>query len=219
MSVGQIIQERGIQSVLHFTTNRGLVGVLAVRCLLSRRKLRDEQLLEHVLHVNAAYRPEAAAAFDKSEDWLDYVNLSISEVNTRFLAVSKRWHNNVAVWWCILEFDSEILTHDGVYFATTNNSYGQCLRGADGEGLTALFQERVWRKADWSVRRYGRPTHLPTCEQAEVLYPERLRGQHLRRVYVADEEHYDVVGGWLREFDFPDVEVLHSSDKFGGSPN
>ena len=35
MSIGQVIRERGIRSVLHFTTNRGLVGVLAVKGLLS----------------------------------------------------------------------------------------------------------------------------------------------------------------------------------------
>lgn len=85
MSVKTFIRDRGIDSALHFTTNHGLVGILAVGALLSRRRLDKEYLLEHVLHVNAARRPEAAADFDKSEDWLDYVNLSISEVNSRFL--------------------------------------------------------------------------------------------------------------------------------------
>lgn len=219
MSVGQVIRERNIGSVLHFTTNCGLVGVFAVGSLLSRRQLGDEDLLEHVLNVNAAYRPEAAAAFDKSEDWLDYVNLSISEVNSRFLAVSRRWHNNAAVWWCILEFDPYIMSHDGVYFATTNNSYDHCLRGAGVEGLMALFQERVWRKGDWDAWRRGRPNHLPTCEQAEVLYPGRLGAEHLRRVYVEEEEHCDIVGGWVKQFHFSQVEVLYSRDKFGGRPN
>ena len=219
MSIGRGIQDRGIESVLHFTTNRGLVGVLAVRGLLSRRRLSVENLLEYVLHVNAAHRPEAAGDFDKSNDWLDYVNLSVSEVNTRFLAVSRRWHNNAAVWWCIMEFDAKIITHDGVYFATTNNSYDRCIRGAGVEGLDALFVERVWRKADWSVGRRSRASYLPTCEQAEVLYPKRVGVEHLRRVYVAEEEHHDIVGGWLKEFNCPGVEVLRSGEKFGGCPN
>ena len=219
MSVGRVIQERGIPSVLHFTTNHGLVGVLAAGSLLSRRRLPDERLLEHVLHVNAAKRREAAADFDKSEDWLDYVNLSISEVNARFLAVSRRWHNAAAVWWCILEFDPQIMEHDGVYFATTNNSYDQCSRGAGEEGLVALFRERVGRKPGWSAWRHGRPSHLPTCEQAEVLYPGNLGVEHLRRVYVEKEEHSDIVGGWLMEFGFEQVEFVHSNDKFRGCPN
>ena len=118
-----------------------------------------------------------------------------------------------------MEFGPEILGHNGVYFATTNNSYDQCLRESGEDGLLALFQETVWRKTNWSVRRSRRPSHLPTCEQAEVLYPERLGVEYLRRVYVADEELYDVVGGWCREFDFPHVEVLQSGAKFGGCPN
>ena len=219
MNIERTIRKRGIESVLHFTTNRGLVGALAVKGLLSRRRLRDEDLLEYVLHVNAARRPEAAADFDKSNDWLDYVNLSISEINTRFLAVSRRWHNNAAVWWCVLEFYSRIMTHDGVYFATTNNSYDRCIRSEGVEGLESLFVERVERKADWSVRRRSRAPHLPTCEQAEVLYPKRVDVEYLRRVYVAEEEHHDIVGGWLKEFNCPGVEVLHSREKFGGCPN
>lgn len=219
MTIRQIIKKLDIPGVLHFTTNKGLVGALAIGNLVSRRRLRNEDLLEHVLHVNAAVRAEAAADFDKREDWLDYVNLSISEVNTRFLTVSRHWHNNKAVWWCILEFDPEILTHDGVYFATTNNSYEQCVRGSGDAGLMALFKETVSRKVGWSVSRGGRPAHLPTCEQAEALYPKRLGFEFLRRVYVDNEERYDIVGGWLKEFDFPNVEVLWSNEKFKGCPN
>ena len=219
MTIEQIIQERGIEGVLHFTTNRGLVGVLVTKSLLARRQLKQEDMLEYVLHVNAKYRPEAAADFDKSEDWLNYVNLSISEVNTRFLEVSKRWHNDADVWWCILEFDPIILSHDGVYFATTNNSYGHCVREEGVGGFSALFQDSVRRKADWRVVRGSRRSNLPTCEQAEVLYPESLGVKYLNRIYVAKEEHYDIAGGWVKEFDARDVEVLLSSAKFVGVPN
>ena len=220
MSLKTLIRDRGIDSALHFTTNRGLVGVLAVGALLSRRRLGKEDLLEHVLHVNAARRPEAAADFDKSKDWLDYVNLSISEVNSRFLEVSRRWHNRSDVWWCILEFDGNILAHDGVYFTTTNNSYDLCMRGAGAEGLQALFANRIVRKSNgWSVDRRGRRQELPTCEQAEVLYPESVSIEYLRRVFVNDGDHYDAVGGWLQEFNRDHVEVTLSTRKFGGQPN
>lgn len=219
MKIAKFLREHVIDSALHFTTNRGLVGAFAVGKLLSRSRLSNESLLEYVLHVNAARRPEAAADFDKSENWLDYVNLSISEINTRFHEVSKRWHNSADVWWCILEFDSEILEHEGVYFATTNNSYELCQRGTGIDGLQALFADRVGRKEGWSVSRRGRPPHLPTCEQAKVLYPKSVSLDHLRRIYVQDAEHYDAVGGWLLEFDRSGVDVKVSRKKFGGQPN
>lgn len=219
MTVQEIISERQIESVLHFTTNRGLVGTLARKSLLSRHRLNDDQYLEHVLHVNAAMRPEAAADFDKSQNWLDYVNLSISEINRRFLEVSKRWHNNSDVWWCILDFDSDIMTHDRVAFATTNNSYDLCERNGGVEGLEALFAQSICRKHGWTVWRGIRPSNLPTCEQAEVLYPEAVSTEYLRCVYVEGDDHHDLASGWLHEFGFNDVDVVISTQKFLGSPN
>ncbi len=219
MTVQEIISDRQIESVLHFTTNRGLVGTLASKSLLSRHRLNDEQYLEYVLHVNAARRPEAAADFDKSQNWLDYVNLSISEINRRYLSVSKRWHNNSDVWWCILAFDSDIMTHDRVAFATTNNSYPLCERNEGVEGLAALFAQRIRRKDGWTVSRGHRPTNLPTCEQAEVLYPEAVSTEYLRSIYVEEDDHHDRASGWLREFGFNDVDVIISTQKFLGSPN
>ncbi len=133
MTISTILAEREITEVLHFTTNKGLVGSLAERYLMSRYLLPASKYLQHVLHVNSAIRPEEAAYFDKSQNWLDYVNLSISEINRRFFDVSLRRHKDADIWWAILSFDAEIMTHEGVFFATTNNSYDdECLR-AGGE--------------------------------------------------------------------------------------
>ena len=219
MTEEEIIESRKINSLLHFTTNRGIVGVLASGELLSRHRLPQEKYLEYVLHVNAASRPEAASHFDKSQNWLDYVNLSITEINKRFLDVSKRWHNNADVWWGILEFDAEVMTHDGVVFVTTNNGYNLCTRAAGPEGLEALFASVVSRKPGWSVARRARPANLPTCEQAEVLYPKAVPVDFLRRIYVEEDDHHDQASGWLHEFGYEDIEVVLSPQKFLGMPN
>ena len=219
MTTYDVVSRRKISSVLHFTTNRGLVGTLANGGLLSRHRLPKERYLEYVLHVNSAQRPEASADFDKSENWLDYVNLSISEINTRFLNVSKRWHNDSAVWWCILDYCSEIMEHDGVYFATTNNSYSLCKRDFGPAGLQALFANTIYRKPGWSALRANRPSHLPTCDQAEVLYPRAVSNSFLQRIIVEHGVQQDAVFGWLREFPLEGVDVLVCPRKFGGSPN
>lgn len=219
MTIQEVIFDRQIESVLHFTTNHGLVGTLVTGSLLSRHRLNHEHYLEHVLHVNAERRPEAAADFDKRENWLDYVNLSISEINRRYLDVSKRRNNNSGVWWCILSFNSDIMTHDRVAFATTNNSYTLCERKVGVEGLEALFAARIQRKQNWTVWRGGRPSNLPTCEQAEVLYPEAVSTEYLRCIYVEQDDHHDRVSGWLQEFGFNNVDVVISTEKFLGSPN
>lgn len=224
MSLEAEVQRRNITEVVHFTTNRGLTGALAKGLLLSRPKLKAEEYLRHVLKLNSAIRPEEAQGFDKSEDWVAFVNLSVSEVNARFLNVSRGWHVNAEVWWCILAFDAEILTHDNVWFATTNNGYPLCERAKGVEGFLRLFKALVPRKMGngnklWSAHRGGRNDRLPTCEQAEVLYPGEVSLKFLRTIYVEDEAHQDTVRGWLSEFGYHDIEVIVGAEKFKGMPN
>ncbi|GCE78996.1 DarT ssDNA thymidine ADP-ribosyltransferase family protein [Komagataeibacter oboediens] len=225
MSLHSAITERGITEVLHFTTNRGLIGSLASQSLLSRPLLGEDAYLRHVLQLNSAARPEESALFDKTEDWLRYVNLSISEINRRFLDASRNWHTNNDVWWCILSFDPVIMTHDGVWFTTTNNGYDQCQRGQDKDGFDALFAPSIRRKQrgyngnPWNVQRFNRELSLPTCEQAEVLYPVSLSLAHLTTVYVEKDEHHDIVVGWLQDFNYSNVKVSIQPQKFIGKQN
>lgn len=224
MSLQERVDLRGVSEVLHFSTNRGLTGALASRYLLSRPLLRESDLLRHVLQYNSRERPEEAAFFDKSEDWIRFVNLSISEINRRFLDVSRRWHNDSDVWWCVFAFAPEIMMHEGVWFATTNNGYDQCIRGQDEDGFEALFADRIARKANgryrpWSVPRGPREDHLPTCEQAEVLYPDQLSLEYLETVYVEEDDHHDKVAGLLQDFGYGSVEVSVKPEKFVGRTN
>lgn len=220
MTIARIIQQRGIEEVLHFTTNRGIIGVLATGSLLSRYLLPQEKYLQDVLHVNAASRPESYHDFDKSQNWLDYVNLSISEINRRYFEFSLKWHRDSDIWWGILGFDPAIMAHDGVFFATTNNAYEPlCVREPGDAGLTQLFQELVQRKGDWSVSRGRRAAHLTTCEQAEVLYPQRVSVEFLRRIYVQEDEHQDQARGWLAELGLRGVDVVINPAKFQGCKN
>ncbi len=219
MSLSEVIKDRKIEEVLHFTTNRGAVGILHTRYLSSRARLSDDKMLEHILHVNAKDRPEASEFFDKSRNWLDYVNLSISEINTSYFRFSRNWHVDKDVWWVILSFDSSVMTHDGVYFATTNNSYSYCTRASGLSGFNALFETLIRRKPNWVVNRLKRESYLPTCEQAEVLYPEKISIDNLKRIYVKTEDNYDVVSGWLGEFNLDEIEVVIDPSKFKGRPN
>lgn len=220
MSIAEEIQRRGIQEVLHFTTNRGIVGTLAKKALLSRHRLPQEEYLAQVLHVNSATRPEEAEFFDKSQNWLDFVNLSISEINRRFFDFSIGWHSDKDIWWGILSFDPVVMTHEGVVLTTTNNSYEPyCVRREGLDGLNLLFESRIRRKGDWYAYRLARASNLPTCEQAEVLYPEAVSTVHLRRIYVMEDDHHDQARGWLREFELPHVDVVINPAKFIGCKN
>ncbi|MEA9859103.1 DarT ssDNA thymidine ADP-ribosyltransferase family protein [Xanthomonas campestris pv. raphani] len=220
MSIADQVRARGISEVVHFTTNRGLVGMLASGYLYSRHQLSDDKYLEHQWMANSAFRPESAEGFDKKENWIDYVNMSISEINSRFLLVSSRWHQDSDYWWVILSFDPIIMSGLGVYFATTNNGYDLCNRAIGEAGFESLFIPEVRRKPpSWRALRGSREPHLPTCEQAEVLYPGKVSLQALRKVYVREGEQADRVEGWLREFRMTRVEVIVSDQKFVGKAN
>jgi hypothetical protein len=187
MTVQAAIERREIPEVLHFTTNLGLLGMLAGDGILSRARLPHDKYLEHV------YRPNAAVRRDGP--WLDYVNLSVSHINAEFFGHSKRWHRDEDVWWCIVALNPEILIHEDVLFATTNNMYSGCTRHGGEEGLEGLFAEKVtlWR-GNTIEREAGLALSDTTCHQAEVLYPERVPLEHFLRIYVATPRHADIVG-------------------------
>lgn len=179
MSIAEIVESRKIENIVHFTTNRGSLGVLATRKLKARARLSEDAMLKHIFQVNAADRSRDAA-------WHDYVNLSISKINTNFFEVSAgAWHKESDFWWCILAFDPVILGHGGVNFATTNNMYSGVLRAAGESGLEALFAPTIRR---WHSSTVIRPAALdeclPTCPQAEVLYPGEISTDFLKAIYV-----------------------------------
>lgn len=184
-SVAHVVAARSIAEVLHFSTNHGLTGILAEGAVLSRQRLPESKYLEHVYKPNASVRKDRA--------WLDFVNLSISRINTEFFGHSSRWHANRDVWWCALSFRPALLSDDGVSFATTNNIYTRCRHGSGAAGLKRLFAPEVERWSGNVVRRApDMPDAWTTCPQAEVLYPQRLSCSQLRCVYVATGLHADI---------------------------
>ena len=207
MSIADVVASRRITEILHFTTNRGLLGILAMGFVKSRKRLPDESQLEYLFLPNTDYR--------KDTEWVDYVNLSVSQVNKRFLAWSRRRPRSERLFWCILAFDPAILGHPGVLFATTNNIYSGVMRGASGRDLNALFAERVHQWGPYHVNRSGRhQDHFPTCEQAEVLYPKALSIEHLTRVYVTDGETQDEVHAMLGMLGLNSVDVIVEASMF-----
>lgn len=207
MTVSEFVQAQKIREIVHFTTQKGLLGTAFTRALLPRKQLREEQLLEYILKINAASR--------RDTKWFDFVNLSINDINRRFFAAADRWHRGI--WWVVLSFSPEILEHDGVYFATTNNAYDGVVQNHSVEGLRALYAQPIDHGfASWPLHsRDGCRPEDPTCPQAEVLYPGRLSTEFLRRVYVADEATYREACSFLTFLpNVADIQVTIEPDRF-----
>ncbi|HAS1184711.1 DUF4433 domain-containing protein [Klebsiella michiganensis] len=219
MSIQEFISRNGIIEVLHFTTERGLTGCASTKLVLSRKALDEEQYLSHIATPVSTERKEAQDTFNKDENWLDYINMSISEINTHYFRSARKRYTCLDRWWCIMSFDPVILTHPGVYFTTTNNIYTGVSRATDLSGLQAMFNDRVTRWSGNVVARNGRPMNLATCEQAEVLYPNPLNMSFLQRVYVQDREQAASIHGTLVSLGFGQVNVTICPEKFTGVPN
>lgn len=191
MSIEEIIRSRGITRVLHFTTTSGLLGILATWAVKSRARLPRNKYLEFIYKPNCEIR--------RDPDWLDYVNLSIQRINAIFFDIcANRWHADKE--WCVLSFTPDILTHKGVVFATTNNSYTGVRRGTGASGLMTFYAARMGQCHCWDSsfeRPPGLAPNLPTCPQAEVLYPCELSLDFLNRIFLSADEQTDDLAGQI----------------------
>jgi hypothetical protein len=184
MSIEDIVAKRSISEILHFTTNKGITGILATGLLKSRTLLPKDDYLEHIYEYNCSDRA-------RDMNWWEYVNLSITSVNRKLFDISSgKWHVNEDGWWCILSFSSEICCHKGVYFTTTNNMYSGVERSLGENGLEAMFASQItqWR-GQTIIRQKELAINKPTCEQAEVLYPQQLSLEYLNKIYVENDEN------------------------------
>jgi hypothetical protein len=187
-SPGQVASELGITEVLHFTTEKGVLGCLRKGALLSRKRVQDD--------------PDLAFIFTgvwprRDLEWIDHVSLSLTRINRGLYA--KAANNLPELWWGILSFDPSLLDDPGVVFTTTNNVYNEVCERAEGVGgLEAMFKDEVPWGYLGSVKRRGSgtPENLPTDTQAEVLYPGELPLSLLRAIYVRREEHRRLVLAW-----------------------
>lgn len=216
-TVSSIVGRRSIQEILHFTKgSSGLTGILHVQAVQSRYRLERDRRLTYIFEPNAEFR--------KDVDWLDYVNLSISEINSAFFAASGQWHKETGEWWVILSFDPVIAEHPGVFFTTTNNFYTGVERAEGPDGLHASFADRILRWHDRrrgdivALRKAGTPDHLTTCEQAEILYPKEVSTEFLRRIYVRNGEDMDDTVAQLDVLGHGDVDVVVAPERFNGRP-
>jgi hypothetical protein len=142
------LDARDVTEARHFTTSRGLLGVLRTQRVLSRRHLAEEELLR-LIAMNNCYRRWDC-------DWFDHVSLSIQRINGYLYGISSgRWHAGEDLWWAVLGLDRAVLAHPGVVFATTNNGYSVVKRGRGVHGLRALFADTVttWNSGPQVVTR------------------------------------------------------------------
>lgn len=186
MNIQEIITNRNIHELLHFTTSKGLLGILSTGKLLPRSLLLEEEYLEFILQTNTAYRSDPR--------WVSFVSLSISKINHIFYDASKKFANNKGLSWAIVSISPEVLLHEGVYFSTTNNIYPSCERGMGAMAFEKLFSPKIYGRYNKLISRTdNHHSNWTTCPQAEVLYPGQILAQYIKSIYVQNEVELDTV--------------------------
>ena len=206
-AVLKVISRRGIVRLLHFTTNRGLLGIIATGAIKSRASLEEDQYVEYLFTPNAETR--------KDLRWAGHVSLSVSRMNTSFLSYSRASHVTEDIWWCVLAIEPEILGHEGVRFCTINNIWPSVSRGTSGNGLESMFAEVVIGRYQKKVRRHeSMLDRWPTELQAEVLYLGEISTDYVQGIYVRDPMHSAVAQSYLSAIRHRRVEIVLDPEVF-----
>lgn len=206
MSVVERARERGVSQILHYTSNKGMMGLICRGALLSRLRVADDSELAFIFQTIWPV---------KAPRWVDHISMSISKINLDLF--QRSCSNYPQFWWAVLSFTPDILDHDGVWFTTTNNAYEDtCERGQGLDGFEAMFAARVPYGHYGSIahRDPARPDAYPTHRAAEVLYPGALTFEHLQAVYVLEAQHRRLIGAWCSAYGHPSLPVRIDADAF-----
>lgn len=205
--VAEALDRRGVQHVLHFTTNHGLLGIIASKAIKPRASLEQDKYLERLFLPNAEFR--------RDPSWAGHVSLSVSRINTEFFQISQRWHAADDLWWCVISLDVSVLTHTGVVFCTVNNIWPAVFRGTGAEGLEAMFSDVVIGRYRERVARGSlMPEAWPTSVQAEVLYPGEIPTSYVRRVYVVNRLHGAAGEAQVAAMNHPELQFVVDAAAF-----
>jgi hypothetical protein len=189
MSVAAAALGRGITEVLHYTSEKGVMGSIIVDALLPRAQVETNE--------EVAFIYEGVWDRSRDMDWIGHTSMSVTKVNTDLFRRS-RW-NHPQWWWAIMSFPVDILDDPDVVFTTTNNAYTEtCQRSSGLDGFTAMFAEAVpWGYFDTVARRGpGFPLALPTHNAAEILYPDALPLSQLSALYLPDPTNLSLIRTW-----------------------
>ncbi len=203
MQPSELATGRGVREVLHFTTDKGVMGSLRKQALLSRAQLEDDPDLAFIfLEVWPVKAPQ----------WVDFISLSIHSINLDLWQRAVR--NLPDRWWAVMAFAPAILDHDGVWFSTTNNIFPAAKRAQGSDGLAALYADPVSGRYGEECTRDSIERAQPTDRAAEVLYPTTIGLEHLTAIYVRTADHRRLVHAWCSAFDLDAPPVTVSTQIF-----
>lgn len=203
-SPSEAAARRGVQQLLHYTTQKGIHGTIASKALLSRAQLDQE---EYLALIREPVWPRRDAP------WIDHISLSVSTINDDLFWRSRSHFPHL--WWAVIAISPAVLGDANVVFTTTNNIFPSVKRGEGSAGFEAMFADEVVGRYGVVHTRAGLADARPTDRAAEVLYPQRIETSRIQAIYVMEPDHKHMILGWCAALDHQDIPVEVRPDVFG----
>lgn len=153
--IADIVRERRITRVCHFTRFINLLSICEVGAILSRETMRAHGIKTY---ANDKHRYDSH---------LNHICTSIQYPNVHLL-----WDfiDRIEDDWIVLLLDPRVLEVDGVLFSPTNAAHHAAAPERGADGLEAMFGQ-TWKYGTRSAKHLP---STPTDLQAEALIPRRI---------------------------------------------
>lgn len=191
MNIKEVLEDRRITSLYHFTRVENLESILNYG-LLARTSLDNN---------NIYYKSNDSKRYDNH---LNAVCVSISFPNYRmFYSYSKYRRDD----WCVMEIDPRILYEKECLFCIENGASSNERRKDDNNkkgvnALEKLFYDDHYRKS------VNLESEMPTNPQSEVLVLNKIETENIKSInFYTDDPNFNI-------YEYPDYDFFEDKELF-----
>lgn len=197
------INNRGIETLIHFTPTINLLSIFEQGKLLSRALLEQFDIDQTDIFDYVEFTDDIR--FDDKS----FINLSVQHPNSfLFNRFQQKTVNESHIYWCVLKIDKKYIYQADTLFSVTNaaNSYNKRNIGITGDinKFRMLFADSMEIVTSYNSRtivRNNLKTKYPTDEQAEVLVKEEIVVSDILEVCFKDENDLAAGKAALSDYD------------------
>lgn len=206
--IQNLLQERGITRLCHFTKSKNLPFILG-NGLDSENGILANKFISDVSFLDKTDENR----FDKHED---YICTSVQYPNCFYFSkVVKQSRTEIFNEWTILGINPEIINDSTKFCAVNAATKGGRMIESGIEAFESIFNERVEGKSTF-VRNKMYPDNVPTNVQAEVLIYNKVPKDYITSLIFPTEEfaYRECLRLELCGVNVSDYEIIVSSDLF-----
>lgn len=186
MSISEMVTNRGIMRLYHFTPIENFISILERGYILSRSKVDELKLLD-----DGFFTADYVDHMDEKrlDSLRNYINLSLSRPNWYLLKEFQQRSEQNPRDWCILSLDISPMLNGTALFSVCNAASATAKRYGVSGGSAAFermfMQEIVTPKGIFTRKEI--PRHYTTDIQAEVLIKDSISTEYIKEAFLPNQ--------------------------------